>query len=87
MRGSTENPNVTAFMRTLWDRWKAVGRRLGDLQARLLLFLFYFLVLAPFAILLRIFSDPLGLKRTTPLGWRLKVPSRGDLFVVSRRQF
>jgi hypothetical protein len=56
-------------MRKLWDRWKRLGRKLGDFQARLLLSFFYFVVIAPFSLLLRFGSDPLSLKPTTTRGW------------------
>jgi len=45
-------------------------KRTGDFQARTLLFLFYFVVLAPFAIVLRVGSDPLGIKGGCSKGWR-----------------
>src|SRR5918996_105379 len=37
-------------MGRLWAGWKRFGRRVGDVQARLLLTGFYFLVVAPFAL-------------------------------------
>lgn len=75
------------LLKILWEYWKAFGRRVGDLQARLLLFLFYFLVLAPFALVVRTFSDPLGLKRTSPPDWRPRRPELVDPVVSAKRQF
>ena len=58
----------------VWRRflagWRRLGRAVGDIQARLLLSLFYFLVLGPFALALRALADPLSLKPGTPRGWR-----------------
>lgn len=54
----------------LAHKWKRIARYIARLQARLILFLFYFLVLAPFALLVRWFSDPLGLKPGAPKGWQ-----------------
>lgn len=47
----------------LWERWKAAARAIGDFQARLLLTLFYFVIVTPFGLAVRLFSDPLRLRR------------------------
>jgi hypothetical protein len=47
----------------LWDGWKAFARVTGEFQSRLLLGLFYFSVVAPFGILVRVFGDPLASRR------------------------
>lgn len=46
----------------LWKLWKQFGQLLGDLMARLVLTLFYFTLFAPFALIVRLFQDPLRLK-------------------------
>jgi hypothetical protein len=75
---------VPVLLRRLWEGWKRVGRKLGDWQARMLLTVFYFVVLAPFALAVRWKADPLGLKR--PGGWLPVTPS-GDPRERARRQF
>ena len=57
-------------MQNLWQWWKRIGRKIGDFQARFLLILFYFIVLGPFALAVRYWSDPLAIKAATPRGWR-----------------
>jgi hypothetical protein len=59
------------FLRLAWQRWKWLAERLGHFQARFLFALLYLIVVAPFGIAVRIFSDPLGLKKRplTP-NWR-----------------
>ena len=52
--------------RAAWKGWKARARDIGDFQSRLLLTIFYFTVLAPFAVLMRLFSDPLRLRPRAP---------------------
>jgi hypothetical protein len=37
----------------LWERWKRVAKKIGDIQARVLLILFYFIGFGPFALVLR----------------------------------
>jgi hypothetical protein len=63
---------VTAARRlaAAWDAWKRVAARIADVQARVLLSTFYFVVLGPFALLLRWRSDPLAIKPGAPAGWR-----------------
>ena len=48
--------------RRLWEGWKVVAHAIGNFQARLLLSLFYFLVVPPFALLVKLFMDPLRLR-------------------------
>ena len=56
--------------RGLWELWKRVARRIADVQARGILSVVYFLVLAPFAVIVAHGRDPLALKPTSPHGWR-----------------
>jgi hypothetical protein len=74
------------FLR-FWKRWQSIGKKIGDFQARLLLTLFYFLVLGPFALLLRIASDPLGIKPKSPRGWQVKPGRPGSAVERARNQF
>jgi hypothetical protein len=46
----------------LWARWKVIARKIGDVQSRLLLCVFYFGILAPFGVGVRTLSDPLRLR-------------------------
>jgi hypothetical protein len=75
---------MLVFLRRLWEGWKRVGRKIGDFQARVLLTLFYFVILAPFAVIVRFKADPLGLKRGG--GW-LPVVRAADPLTRARRQF
>jgi len=61
MKESKKKPPST--LRKLWHGWKKIAREIGNFQARVLLVVFYFLVLTPFAIIVRIVADPLGIKR------------------------
>jgi len=47
-----KDPHLHAgsVFRRLWEGWKRVGKRVADVQSRLLLSIFYFAVLAPFAL-------------------------------------
>jgi len=71
----------------LWAWWKASGRRLGEFQARVVLTLCYFLVIPPFAGLVRWTADPLAIKPATARGWRDRPDSRGTGLERARRQY
>lgn len=73
------------LVRRAWEGWKRFGRKVGDLQARVFLTIFYFVILAPFGVAMRA-VDPLGLRHAGH-GWRPR-PSAppGDPLVRARRQ-
>lgn len=60
------------LLRRFWEAWKRFGKKVGDFQARLLLTVFYYVLLAPFALALRRWSDPLGIKAATAKGWHTR---------------
>jgi hypothetical protein len=76
-----------SMLRKLWKLWKKFGRKIGDFQARVLLIVFYFVVLGPFALAVRWASDPLAIKAGTPRGWRLRDDVDSDPTELVRRQF
>ena len=45
-----------------WARWKAIAHVIGNFQARVVLTVFYFVVVPPFALVLKMWKDPLGLR-------------------------
>jgi hypothetical protein len=55
-------------LKTLWVAWKRIAHRIGDFQARVLLTLIYFLLVLPFGLAIRLFSDPLKIKKR-PAKW------------------
>jgi len=59
-----------------WRRWVPIARAIADFQVRLLLVVFYAIVFPPFALVVRLVSDPLGLK-PGGAGWHPVRPSGG----------
>jgi hypothetical protein len=60
---------------------------MGAFQSRIIISFFYFLIASPFALAVKIFSDPLKLKhRESASYWNLKTGKKVDL-EQSRRQF
>jgi hypothetical protein len=48
--------------------WKRVAHAIGNFQARILLTVFYGIIVFPFGIVARLFSDPLRIKHP-PTRW------------------
>ncbi len=57
-------------LRSLWQGWKAVASRIGHWQTRLFLSFFYFVVVLPVAVGVRLLVDPLGLKVKGAARWQ-----------------
>ncbi len=53
---------MSALFARVWEGWKAVARRVGEFQSRLVLTILYLILIGPLAVLLQAFSDPLRLK-------------------------
>jgi hypothetical protein len=64
----------TSLGRKLWLRWNQFGARMGGVQGRMLMGYFYFIIVTPFGLGVRLFSDPLHHKRPFPQasGWSAK---------------
>jgi hypothetical protein len=75
------------LLKAIWARRKIVAHKIGNFQARLLLALFYFIVLAPFAVGVKLLSDPLRLRTGRGHGWLLLPPGDVDPVTLARRQF
>lgn len=74
-------------IRGVWGRWASFSRRMGSFQSRLLLSFFYFLVVSPFALAIKLFSDPLHVRRRSgPSLWTEKAPLP-DTLEDFKRQF
>ena len=65
-------------MKKLWENWKKLAKKIGDFQARLILTILYFVIVAPFALIVRFAADPLLIKPRTPQGWRAKTELKGS---------
>ena len=57
------------IFRRAWEGWKKIARKIGDFNARVILTIFYFILLMPFALLVRLFTDPLEIKKKAHKGW------------------
>jgi hypothetical protein len=83
---STTNISTDAgIFRRLWEAWKPIARRIGDFNARLILTVFYFILLAPFSFLVRML-DPLNLRRKSKSAWEQRPEPNPHLLEHARRQ-
>jgi len=87
MMREPERTKGPSAVRSFWEWWKRVAKRIGDIQARVLLTLFYFVVFGPFALAVRWGSDPLAIKVGAPRGWRPREDGKGDPTERATRQF
>jgi len=51
-----------------WEAWKALAHKIGNFQARVILSIFYAVLVLPFGLAARWFSDPLRIKKL-PQQW------------------
>jgi hypothetical protein len=68
----------------LWEGWKKIAHKIGNFQARVLLTVFYAVLLLPFGLAARLFSDPLRIKKR-PTGW-LNHPDEPTDMAWARKQ-
>jgi hypothetical protein len=75
------------MLRRLWERWTRVAHSIGTFQSRVLLTLFYGLILAPFALGVRLLADPLRLRRQNRAHWLRHEDNPTPSGNGARRQF
>ena len=56
------------MLKRAWQAWKGIAHAIANFQARVLLTIFYAVLVLPFGIASRLFSDPLRIKRR-PTQW------------------
>lgn len=78
-------PEIPRWWRRAWQRWLRLATIIGDFQARLILSLFYFVIVLPFGLLVRLFADPLGIKGRRQGTWT-PFPERSGTLEEARRQ-
>jgi len=82
LKETSRNP-----LKKLWISWENFSKRMGGFQSRIILSFFYFIFVMPFALGVRIFSDPLNIKhQSSKSHWLPKKEIKTDLEQY-RRQF
>ncbi|MGE5304040.1 MAG: hypothetical protein ACM3TN_12055 [Alphaproteobacteria bacterium] len=75
------------MIKRLWERWKIVAKKIGDFQARVILSILYFIVIGPFALIVRWGADPLSLKTGAQPSWRPKAEAKEPAIKRALNQF
>lgn len=73
------------MLRRLWEWWKRTAIKIGDFNARLILTIFYFIILAPFSLLVRI-MDPMAIHRKARHAWMPRQEPKEQLLDYARKQ-
>ena len=84
---TTSARSLTTAIARGWARWKVIARVIGTFQARVLLSLFYFVIVPPFALAMKFAKDPLRLAaHRGSTGW-IERPAREISPESAGRQF
>jgi hypothetical protein len=84
-RTATESTAPAGAVRRLWEGWKRIAHRIGNVQVRVMLTLFYVVIVAPFALAVRALSDPM--RFSAPPAWLPKDEIGPDTATYARRQY
>jgi hypothetical protein len=74
-------------IKSFWKKWQQTARKIGDFQARVILTALYFIIIGPFALIVRWGADPLSLKTGGSQGWRLKEQTNDSPIKRAMNQF
>jgi len=75
------------MLKRAWNRWRAFGHLLGNLQARVFLTVFYAVGVMPFAVAVRLLADPLKIKRRQAPSWWVNRLSQLPGLLSGKRQY
>jgi len=77
-----------AFFKRLWFRWTGFSKSMGSFQSRILLSFFFFVIISPAALIIKMLGDPLQIKKkkTMDTYWLAKTQTPAELEDY-RRQF
>ena len=60
------------ILKKIWSKWKIIAHRIGVFQSRVILTIFYFILLLPVGIIFSLFKDGLNIKSEKKSTWLLK---------------
>lgn len=71
------------MLRKLGSHWLVLARKIGQFQSRIMLTVFYFVFVTPFGLGVRLFADPLHVRRRSldgaQSGWVARTTRDVDL--------
>jgi hypothetical protein len=75
------------LLQRIWGRWKGFAAEMGNYQGRILLAFFYFVVVTPFGVLVRLLGDPLRTRRSAGTSFWVNRSTANTDLDEARRQF
>ncbi len=73
------------FLRGAWTHWQQLARAIGVVQTRILMIVFYFIVVLPTGIFARLSDDKLRLRRPAGTCWVPHPPAEQNLDSAHRQ--
>ena len=70
-----------------WGRWRELSQKAADFQARIVLTVFYFTLMAPFGIMFGLFKDPLRIKSRPSGSYWIERKPTSETLADAQRQF
>ena len=76
------------LFKRLWHRWLGFSKRMGSFQSRVMLSFFFFALISPAALIIKMLGDPLSIKGKKAMDsyWLARTPSSTEIEDY-RRQF
>lgn len=68
------------------QRWMAIANAIGNFNSRVILSLFYAMIVLPFGLAIRLFADPLRIRGRRSTTWS-DIDSQDPTIESARRQF
>ena len=75
------------LLQRVWGRWKGFAAEMGNYQGRMLLAFFYFVVVTPFGVLVRLLGDPWRVKHSESTSFWVDRSATNTDLDEARRQF
>lgn len=73
------------ILQLLWSRFKIIAAIIGDVQARMIMTVFYYTILAPFGFIAHFFVKPLEGQTSGTPQWLERPPIPSDLETAKRQ--
>jgi hypothetical protein len=70
-----------------WSRWRELSQKAADVQARVLLTVFYFTVMVPFGLVFGLMKDPLRIKHRPSGSYWVERKPVSEALADAQRQF
>jgi|TARA_Y100000814_G_scaffold61238_1_gene37952 hypothetical protein len=74
------------LLKRAWQRWLRIAEVIAEFNSRVVLTLFYAIIVLPFGLVVRLFADPLAIKKTRISAWS-EIRYRTRTLDEGKRQF